>query len=231
MASLILLIVLSGLRIVQEPPVIVRFDEGVPESEARQLALEMKKALDEAVGRYGAEPFSRIDLRLHATTVGFGNDAQAPWWRAAQMRKGVLHFQPVSTLVEKGIFLRVVRHEAAHFALSNQRIPQWLEEGEAMRFAGEPGARSPEDLLPTLEDVTKGLTRAADREATRRAYLSAASFVKYLGPWEKIDLDEDLDARYQEFRQQLINAGGTVPSPVLSGAWTVLPSLLSGNGI
>jgi hypothetical protein len=207
MTSIILLLLLSSLRLVQEPPVIVRFDVGVPESEAKQLARELKKALDEAIGHYGTEPLNRVDLRLHATTVGFGNVSHAPWWRAAQMRKGVIHFQPVSTLAEKGIFLQVVRHEAAHLAMRNLRgdpIPSWLEEGEAMRFAAEPGARSPADLLPTLGDVTRGLTRPISREESRRAYLSAAAFVAYLGPWDEIDLEEDFDAQYQEFREHFI---------------------------
>jgi hypothetical protein len=205
MTTILFLLLISGLRTLEEPPVVVRFDEGVPESAARHLAREMKEALDEAAARYGAEPLNRVDLRLHATTVGFGNEARAPWWRAARMRKGVVHFQPVSTLTEKGILRQVVRHEAAHLAinrLAGDPIPAWLEEGEAMRFAAEPGARTPDDLLPRLEDITKGLTRPADREASRRAYLSAASFVEYLGPWEAIDLDGDFDARYQEFRNQ-----------------------------
>lgn len=203
--SIILLVLLSGVRIVQEPPVVVRFDEGVPESEARQLAQEMKKALDEAVDRYEAVPLNRVDLRLHATTVGFSNKSRSPWWRAAQMRKGVIHFQPISTLTEKGIFLRVVRHESAHLAMRSRpgrRIPSWLEEGEAMRFAGEPGARSPAGLLPALEDVERGLTRPANREESRRAYLSAAAFVEYLGSWNEIDLEANFDGRYQEFRKQ-----------------------------
>ena len=116
-----------------------------------------------------------------------------------------MHMQPVSMLLERGIFHRVVRHEAAHMALSARTggpLPRWLEEGEAMRFAGEPGARSIEELLPSLEDVERALTRPRSREETRRAYLSAAAFVDWLGPWNTINMEPDFITIYGRFRNE-----------------------------
>ncbi len=197
---------ISALRVIHDPPVLVRFEANVPEKEARQLAGTFKHALDEAGFKYESRPFELVEIRLHGTTTAFRNDARAPWWYAAQRRDGTLHMQPVSTLLERGIFHRVVRHEAAHMALSAQfgrPLPRWLEEGEAMRFAGEPGALSIEELLPSLEDVERALTRPRSREQTRHAYLSAAAFVDWLGPWSTINLESDFITMYEKFREEV----------------------------
>jgi len=204
-ATLSALLLIGTLRVVHEPPVLVRFEPNVPETEARQLAGTFKQALDEAGATYGSRPFELVEIRLHGTTTAFRNDARAPWWHAARMTDGRLHIQPVSTLLERGIFLRVVRHEAAHVALGARpggTLPRWLEEGEAMRFAGEPGARSSRELLPSIEDVEKALSQPRSREEARRGYLSAAAFVVWLGPWDTIDLKSDFITIYRRFRDE-----------------------------
>lgn len=61
-AILSALFLIGTLRVVHEPPVLVRFESNVPEAEARHLAGAFKQALDEAGSKYESRPFELVEI-------------------------------------------------------------------------------------------------------------------------------------------------------------------------
>jgi len=194
----------DGGRTVFEPPIRVHYTPAVPEGSARQLAVELKRALEEASSQFGSPPASEpVEVELHATTAAYRSASGAAWWHAAVERQGRLHFQSLSTLDEQGIRRQVIRHEAAHLAIrarASLALFRWREEGEAMRFAGERGARTPSDLIPSLEAIEHALARPRVKTETQRAYLSAVSFVRWLSLPIDAPLPLPAEQAYREFR-------------------------------
>jgi hypothetical protein len=199
-----LLLIPLALRLF-EPPLLVHYPPAVSEASARQLAIELKQALQEACSAFGSAPLSGpLEVELHATTPSYRRASGAAWWHAAIERGGRLHFQPLANLERQGIRRRVIRHEAAHLALAARlgpALPRWRQEGEAMRFAGERGALNEKELLPTLEAVEQALAVPADEAQTRRAYLSAAAFVRRLNLPLDTALGRPAPEAYAEFHR------------------------------
>lgn len=200
----LLLLSLLTLRVV-DLPVLVYYEPAVPEAAARQLAAELKRALGEAGPRFQSPPVSGlVEVELHATTQTYRRATGAAWWHAAVGRKGRLHFQPLASLDQQGIRRQVIRHEAAHLSIRTRMgpaLPRWREEGEAMLFAGERGAMAERELLPSLQAIEKALTHARAKTETRRAYLSAASFVRWLNLPLDAPLRRSAEEAYREFRR------------------------------
>jgi stage II sporulation protein D (peptidoglycan lytic transglycosylase) len=83
---------------------------------------------------------ARLTLRFHPTTDDYEKATGRAWFTSGAVVNNEVHLLPLATLRERGVLDRTIRHELVHLmtdsVLGNR--PQWVREGAAIYFAGEP---------------------------------------------------------------------------------------------
>ena len=133
---------------------------------------------------------------FHPSADSFRRETGEPWWTAARTSGARIDLLPPAVLRERGTVESTVRHELAH-ALTGPALegrPEWVKEGVAMHFAGEP---APASLLgadgiprrvkcPSDDDLRRPVSAASARQAYG---LAAACVARALGEgarWQDI---------------------------------------------
>ncbi|HEX7087587.1 MAG TPA: SpoIID/LytB domain-containing protein [Vicinamibacterales bacterium] len=177
----------SNLRIVLPP---------TAESERAALTEYARRTLDALVRATGRQAPDRIDLVFHPSAASFQRETQEPWWSAARTRGTRVDLLPPAVLWARGTLESTLRHELAHVLTApvlGDR-PEWVREGVAMYFAGEP---PPASLLgedgrprrvrcPSDDDLRRPPSPAVAREAYARAAACVAREIQGGTPWGEI---------------------------------------------
>jgi SpoIID/LytB domain protein len=170
-----------------------------PSAEAGRTAIEAMIARElEAMGaatKLSIPPGLRIVF--HPSPAGFQRETGESWWSAARTRGVRIDLQPPDVLRDRGTLQVTLRHELAHVltgpAVANRA--EWVKEGIAMHFAGEPPPQSligPDGIprrvrCPSDADLQRPASAALARQAYGR---SAACFERALvengGKWEDV---------------------------------------------
>lgn len=130
---------------------------------------------------------AQVRVIVYASTGDFVAATGWPAWAAATTNGNVLQTQPLATLQKRRVLVSTLRHEYAHAALnlctpSGKTSPRWLQEGLAIRFAGESAILTNDansnnikglakDL--TLDELEQQLDAPPDPDAMRRLYAQA----------------------------------------------------------
>jgi SpoIID/LytB domain protein len=111
-------------------------DEGERAAIERQ-ALRARDNLARTLGVPAAPP---VTLRFHPTTDAFEQATGRAWFTSAALVDGEVHLLPLATLRARGVLERTIRHELVHLLTDGvlSTRPQWVREGAAIYFAGEP---------------------------------------------------------------------------------------------
>ena len=125
-----------------------------------------------------------VDLRLvfHPSADSFRRETGEPWWTAARTSGARIDLLPPAVLRQRDIVESTVRHELAHVLTGPvlEARPEWVKEGVAMHFAGEPppasllGDGGPRRVRCPSDD---DLRRPASAASARHAYGLAAACV------------------------------------------------------
>jgi hypothetical protein len=143
----------------------VMFDRGVSEAEASKVGEFLEKQFVMLREQLGCEPTAKIEARVYESVGRFLSQAglRHPW-RLAIYSRGVLHVQPVSALLHRGMFEKALSYEFARAYLAPvgaKGCPPWLIESFAVYHANElSGLTSPigaklsafSDLAQDLQD-------------------------------------------------------------------------------
>ena len=143
----------------------------------------VRRALASLARATGRPAPPEIALVFHPSAASFQRETGEPWWSAARTRGTRIDLLPLPVLRARGTLESTVRHELAHVltAPALEGRPEWVKEGIAMHFAGEPPPASllDEDGLPRRVRCPSDadLRRAASPAAARQAYARAAACV------------------------------------------------------
>lgn len=117
---------------------------------------------------------------VYAHTGDFVAATGRPAWAAAVTQGNTLQTQPLVVLQARRVLAATLRHEYVHAALNwctRQTVPapRWLQEGLAIRFAGEGAALDSAGKAPTLPpDQLEKLLAAPPDAATMRLHYADA---------------------------------------------------------
>ena len=138
-----------------------------------------------------------LRIVFHPSAASFQRETGESWWSAARTRDARIDLQPPTVLRDRGTLETTLRHELAHLITAPVVAgrPEWIKEGVAMHFAGEPPPQSlvgPDGIprrvqCPSDADLQKPASAALARQAYGRA---AACFERALvengGHWEDV---------------------------------------------
>ena len=145
------------------------------EPERGALTALARRVIDQLVRATGLEAPADLRLVFHPSADSFHRETGDPWWTSARTRGARIDLVPPAVLREHGSVESTLRHEVAH-ALTGSALegrPEWVREGVAMHFAGEP---PPASLLgadgvprrvkcPSDDDVRRPVSAASARQA------------------------------------------------------------------
>ena len=146
--------------------------------------------------RSGAVP-AGLRIVFHPSAASFQRETGESWWSAARTRGARIDLQPPDVLRDRGTLETTLRHELAHVMTAPVVAgrAEWIKEGVAMHFAGEP---PPQSLIgPSTASRAACSARrmrtcsAASAALSRQAYgRAAACFERALvengGKWEDV---------------------------------------------
>jgi stage II sporulation protein D len=148
-----------------------------PSAEPERAALTAlaQRAVDELARVTGRQATSDLQLVFHPSADSFRRETGEAWWMAARTRGARIDLLPPAVLRERGTVESTLRHELAHVLTGPvlEGRPEWVKEGVAMHFAGEP---SPASLLgadgvprrvkcPSDDDLRRPVSAASARQA------------------------------------------------------------------
>ena len=145
-------------------------DEGERAAIERQ-ALRARDSLARALA-VPAPP--RVTLRFHPTTDAYEQATGRAWFTSATLRNGEIHLLPPATLRDRGVLERTIRHELVHLMTDGVlgARPQWVREGAAIYFAGEPPIAGEPQQRPAFQPPAKPAC-PADAELLRPVSVGA----------------------------------------------------------
>ena len=161
-----------------EPPIAPPFTLALPSSaepERGALTTLARHALDHLVRVTGRQPPADLRLVFHPSADSFRRETGESWWTAARTSGARIDLLPPAVLRQRGSVESTLRHELAH-VLTGPVLdgrPEWVKEGVAMHFAGEP---APASLLgadgiprrvkcPSDDDLRRPVSAASARQA------------------------------------------------------------------
>ncbi len=170
-----------------------------PSAEPNRTAIEATVARELEAMRTATKRPVPPGLRIvfHPSAASFQRETGESWWSAARTRDARIDLQPPTVLRDRGTLETTLRHELAHLITAPVVAgrPEWIKEGVAMHFAGEPPPQSlvgPDGIprrvqCPSDADLQKPASAALARQAYGRA---AACFERALaengGRWEEV---------------------------------------------
>jgi hypothetical protein len=152
-------------------------DEGERDAIVRQAS----GTRDALARTLGVTPPGRIVLRVHPTTDDYVRATGQSWFTSGAVVNGELHLPPLAVLRERGVLDRTIRHELVHMLTDGalSRRPQWVREGAAIFFAGEPpipgevaprpARPEPRESCPTDAELNQPVSVGALSNAWARA--------------------------------------------------------------
>jgi SpoIID/LytB domain protein len=123
------------------------------EGDRAVIQQQVVRARDELARMLGVPPPAHVTLRFHPTTDDYERATGRPWFTSAAVVSGELHLLPLTTLRDRGIFERTLRHELVHI-LTDATLaarPAWVREGAAIYFAGGSPVASDQRQLPSFK--------------------------------------------------------------------------------
>lgn len=158
------------------------------EPERATLTAFARGAVADLMRATGQPAPAQLRLVFHPSADSFRRETGEPWWSAAGTRGARIDLLPPAVLRERGTLESTMRHELAHVltAPALDGRPEWVKEGIAMHFAGEP---PPASLLgidrlprrvkcPSDDDLRRPVSAASARQAYG---LAAACVARALG--------------------------------------------------
>ena len=134
-----------------------------------------RRALDQIAAATGQAPPQGIVVVFHPSAESYRRQTGEPWWTSARTRGSRVDLLPVAVLRMRGTLESTLRHELAHVltAPALQGRPEWVKEGVAMHFAGEPPPASlvgPDGTVgrvrcPSDDEVRQPVSASAARQA------------------------------------------------------------------
>jgi hypothetical protein len=142
-----------------------------------------------------APPHLRIVF--HPSAASFQRETGESWWSSARTREARIDLQPPDVLRDRGTLETTLRHELAHVVTAPAIAgrAEWVKEGVAMHFAGEPPPQSligPDGIPRRVQCPSDSeLQRSASAALARQAYARAAAcferaLVENGGKWEEV---------------------------------------------
>jgi SpoIID/LytB domain protein len=166
------------------------------EGDRGALAALAREALDDLVRRTGRPAPARIDVVFHPSPDSFRRESGEPWWVAARTRATRIDLLPPTVLRDRGTLEQTLRHELAHVLTAPVLTDraEWIKEGVAMHFAGEPPPASllDEDGVPRRvrcpddDDLRRSASPAAARQAYGRAVACVARALAEGKAWSEL---------------------------------------------
>jgi hypothetical protein len=138
-----------------------------------------------------------LQVVFHPSPASFQRETGESWWSAARTRGARIDLQPPDVLRDRGTLEITIRHELAHVLTATVVADraEWIKEGAAMHFAGEPPPQSligPDGIPRRVHCPSDAdLQRPASAALARQAYgLAAACFERALvengGKWDSV---------------------------------------------
>ncbi len=161
------------------------------------LADLVSRSLAAIVRATGRSAPSDLRVVFHPSAASFQRETGASWWSSARTRGARIDLVPPDMLRARGTLDLTVRHELAHVVTAPLLAdrPEWVREGAAMHFAGEP---PPQSMVGKYGEIRRvrcpsdlDLRRPASAAQARQAYgLAAACFERALaaarGDWTEV---------------------------------------------
>jgi len=125
----------------------VKYEKGVPELSARQVADYLEDDYTYLNKKTGLELQQPLVVRLYASLGSFISQSKVKkTWRGGFYERGVLHLQPVELLLKRNIMEQTLSFEFATAMLDEvgrKGCPQWLREAFAVSYSGEMAGLTP----------------------------------------------------------------------------------------
>jgi SpoIID/LytB domain protein len=170
-----------------------------PSAEPNRTAIEAMVARELDAMRTATKQAVPAELRIvfHPSPASFQRETGESWWSAARTRGARIDLQPPNVLRDRGTLETTLRHELAHIMTAPVVAgrAEWVKEGAAMHFAGEPPPQSVigADGIPRRTHCPSDaeLQRPASAALARQAYgRAAACFERALvengGRWQEV---------------------------------------------
>jgi SpoIID/LytB domain protein len=181
-------------------PAPVRFVLVLPpsaEPDRAAIGALVDRALDRVATAAGRPVPVGLRIVFHPSVASFQRETGESWWSAARTREVRIDLQPPEALRLRGTLETTLRHELAHVIIAPVVTgrSEWVGEGAAMHFAGEPPPQSliGSDGIPRRVHCPSDqeMRRPASAALARQAYgLAAACFeralVEHDGKWEEV---------------------------------------------
>jgi SpoIID/LytB domain protein len=148
-----------------------------PSAEPERTALSAfaRRALADLTRATGQPAPAGLRLVFHPSVDSFQRETGEPWWTAARTRGLRIDLLAPAVLRQRGTLESTLQHELAHVLTATplEGRPEWVKEGVAMHFAGEPPPASVLDAsgvprrvrCPTDDDLRRPVSAAAARQA------------------------------------------------------------------
>jgi stage II sporulation protein D len=150
------------------------------EPERPAIADFARRTLSALVTATGRPAPPAVTVVFHPSPESFRRETGESWWISARTRGTRIDVLPVEVLRSRGTLDVTLRHELAHLLTSPplEGRPEWVKEGVAMHFAGEPPPASlaTESRRLRCPDDTE-LRQPVSAAAARSAYAMAAACV------------------------------------------------------
>ena len=134
-----------------------------------------RRARDELARTLEAAAPARVTLRFHPTTDSYERATGQAWFTAGAIANGELHLLPLTTLRDRGVLERTIRHELVR-VMTDQTLagrPLWVREGAAVYFADP--REAPRDW-GTGRFQVKPMSPRSGRSRARRARPTPSCF-------------------------------------------------------
>jgi SpoIID/LytB domain protein len=139
------------------PDVLVSLPDEDEGEQARIVDLT-RRARDELARQLDITAPAPITLRFHPTTDSYERATGQAWFTAGVVANGELHLLPLTTLRDRGVLERTIRHALVRVMTDTAlaRRPFWVREGAAIYFAdggrGAPGVKG-DRSIPSEADA------------------------------------------------------------------------------
>ena len=125
----------------------VKYEKGVPELDARQVADYLEDDYTYLNKQTGLELQQPLVVRLYASLGSYISQSKMKkTWRGGFYERGVFHLQPVESLLKRKIMEQTLSFEFATAMLDEvgrKGCPRWLREAFAVSYCGEMAGLTP----------------------------------------------------------------------------------------
>ena len=152
------------------PDVAVSLPEG--DEGERPVVLGMVRRERDAMAKtLGVRAPVPLVVRFQPTTDAYERATGQPWFTMGAVKSGEIHFIPLSTLRDRGILERTIRHQVVHLLTDEvyANRPAWVREGAAVHFADGTEVAAPRVICPEDVELLRPLSAGSLGDAFARA--------------------------------------------------------------